>query len=64
MKFAPTADDVYLLLTMDYLLFSLKGKVALVKGSSTELGKVLARALGGAGAKVAMNYFHNEERMA
>jgi len=43
-------------------LFSLKGKVALVTGSSTGLGKVMAMALGKAGAKVAMNYFNNEER--
>ena len=43
-------------------LFSLKGKVALVTGSSTGLGKVMAKALGKAGAKVAMNYFNNEER--
>ncbi|SVC08742.1 uncharacterized protein METZ01_LOCUS261596, partial [marine metagenome] len=39
-------------------LFSLKGKVALVTGSSTGLGKVMARALGKAGAKVALNYFN------
>ena len=45
-------------------LFSLNGKVALVTGSSTGLGKVMARALGRAGAKVAQNYFHNEERAA
>ncbi len=43
-------------------LFSLKGKVALVTGSSTGLGKVMAKALGKAGAKVAMNYYNNEER--
>ena len=43
-------------------LFSLNGKVALVTGSSTGLGKVMAKALGRAGAKVAMNYFNNEER--
>jgi len=45
-------------------LFSLDGKVALVTGSSTGLGKVMAKALGRAGAKVAMNYFNNEERAA
>tara|TARA_Y100000994_G_scaffold25823_1_gene18314 strand:- start:543 stop:707 length:165 start_codon:yes stop_codon:yes gene_type:complete len=45
-------------------LFSLEGKVALVTGSSTGLGKVMAKALGRAGAKVAMNYFNNEERAA
>ena len=41
-------------------LFSLNGKVALVTGSSTGLGKVMARALGRAGAKVAQNY-ENED---
>ena len=45
-------------------LFSLEGKVALVTGSSTGLGKVMAKALGRAGAKVAMNYFNNQERAA
>ena len=45
----------------DNNLFSLDGKVALVTGSSTGLGKVMAKALGRAGAKVAMNYFNNEE---
>jgi len=48
----------------DNNLFSLDGKVALVTGSSTGLGKVMAKALGRAGAKVAMNYFNNEERAA
>ena len=38
-------------------LFSLNGKVALVTGSSTGLGKVMARALGRAGAKVARIIF-------
>ncbi|MGV3773086.1 MAG: SDR family NAD(P)-dependent oxidoreductase [Verrucomicrobiales bacterium] len=42
--------------------FSLKGKVALVTGSSTGLGKAMAMALGQAGAKVAMNYAHNKSR--
>ena len=36
--------------------FSLAGRVALVTGSSTGLGKAMARCLGMAGAKVAMNY--------
>ena len=45
-------------------LFSLKGKVALVTGSSTGLGKAMAIALGKAGAKVALNYFNNAERAA
>ena len=42
-------------------IFSLEGKTALVTGSSTGLGKRMAVALGQAGAKVAMNYFNNEE---
>ena len=45
-------------------IFSLEGKTALVTGSSTGLGKRMAVALGQAGAKVAMNYFNNEERAA
>jgi 3-oxoacyl-[acyl-carrier protein] reductase len=36
--------------------FSLAGRVALVTGSSTGLGKATARCLGRAGAKVAVNY--------
>ena len=44
--------------------FSLKGRTALVTGSSTGLGKRMAIALGQAGAKVAMNYHNNEERAA
>lgn len=43
-------------------LFSLEGKVALVTGSTTGLGKSMALALGKAGAKVAVNYFNNRER--
>lgn len=43
-------------------LFSLKGHVALVTGSSTGLGKATAFALGKAGAKVAINYFNNDKR--
>src|SRR6266404_4346180 len=43
-------------------LFSLAGRVALVTGSSTGLGKGLALALGSAGAKVALNYAHNSAR--
>ena len=45
-------------------IFSLEGKTALVTGSSTGLGKRMAVALGQAGAKVAMNYYNNEERAA
>ena len=42
--------------------FSLKGRVALVTGSSTGLGKAMAIALGRAGAKVAMNFQNNAVR--
>jgi len=45
-------------------VFSLDGRVALVTGSSTGLGKAIAIALGKAGATVAMNYYNNEERAA
>lgn len=43
-------------------MFSLDGRVALVTGSSTGLGKAIAVALGQAGAKVALNYYNNAER--
>jgi 3-oxoacyl-[acyl-carrier protein] reductase len=42
--------------------FSLAGRTALVTGSSTGLGKAMARCLGLAGAKVAMNYANNTAR--
>ncbi len=42
--------------------FSLTGRVALVTGSSTGLGKAMAFALGRAGAKVALNYANNAAR--
>src|SRR5205085_5403364 len=42
--------------------FSLAGHVAIVTGSSTGLGKAIALRLGQAGARVAVNYLHNEER--
>lgn len=42
--------------------FSLAGRVALVTGSSTGLGKAMAIALGKAGAKVALNYANNTDR--
>lgn len=45
-------------------MFSLKGRVALVTGSSTGLGKATAISLGKAGATVAMNYCNNEARAA
>ena len=44
--------------------FSLDGHVALVTGSSTGLGKAVAFGLARSGAKVALNYFNNEERAA
>jgi 3-oxoacyl-[acyl-carrier protein] reductase len=42
--------------------FRLDGKVALVTGSSTGLGKAMAMSLGAAGAKVALNYKNNQAR--
>jgi 3-oxoacyl-[acyl-carrier protein] reductase len=42
--------------------FSLAGRVALVTGSSTGLGKATARCLGLAGAKVAVNYANSRSR--
>ena len=42
--------------------FSLKGRTALVTGSSTGLGKAIAMNLGAAGAQVALNYRNNSER--
>ncbi|MBM4011628.1 MAG: SDR family oxidoreductase [Planctomycetes bacterium] len=42
--------------------FSLEGRVALVTGSSTGLGKATAICLGRAGAKVAVNYAHDSRR--
>lgn len=44
----------------DKQTFSLKGRVAFVSGSSRGLGRAMAEALGGAGAKVALNYFNDE----
>jgi len=43
-------------------IFSLEGKVALVTGSSTGLGRAMATALGRAGASVAINYANNDTR--
>lgn len=42
--------------------FSLKGRVALVTGSTTGLGRAIALGLGRAGAKVVLNYQNNHER--
>jgi len=42
--------------------FSLSGRVALVTGSTTGLGKAMAMALGRAGAKVALNFSNNVAR--
>jgi 3-oxoacyl-[acyl-carrier protein] reductase len=42
--------------------FSLAGRVALVTGSSTGLGKATAQCLGRAGAKVAVNYANSTSR--
>jgi 3-oxoacyl-[acyl-carrier protein] reductase len=44
--------------------FDLSGRVAIVTGSSTGLGKSMAIALGKAGARVAMNFANNEQRAA
>lgn len=42
--------------------FSLAGRVALITGSTTGLGKAMAHAMGAAGAKVALNYANNSAR--
>lgn len=42
--------------------FSLDGHIALVTGSTAGLGKTIALKLGQAGAKIALNYCHNESR--
>ncbi len=42
--------------------FSLCGRVALITGSTTGLGKAMAMAIGAAGARVAMNYANNSDR--
>ena len=40
----------------------LEGHVCVVTGASGELGRVISRTLGAAGAKVALHYFKGEER--
>lgn len=44
------------------MTFSLAGKVALVTGNSTGLGKAIGLELGKAGAKVPVNFYNQEER--
>ncbi|MAV34170.1 MAG: 3-oxoacyl-ACP reductase [Planctomycetaceae bacterium] len=44
------------------MAFDLSGRVAVVTGNSTGLGKGIGRALGLAGARVAVNYLHQTER--
>jgi len=44
------------------MAFSLDGKVAMVTGNSTGLGKAIGLSLGKAGAKVPVNFMHNRER--
>ena len=44
------------------MVFSLKGRVAIVTGNSTGLGKAIGLALGQAGAKVPVNFANNEAR--
>jgi 3-oxoacyl-[acyl-carrier protein] reductase len=42
--------------------FSLRGRVALVTGSTTGLGLAMAKALAAAGARVGLNYANNSQR--
>ncbi len=44
------------------MAFSLEGRVALVTGNSTGLGKAIGLALGKAGASVPVNFAHNTQR--
>jgi len=46
------------------MAFSLEGRVALVTGNSTGLGKAIGLALGRAGAKVPVNFANNQARGA
>jgi len=43
---------------------SLQGKVAVVTGASRGIGRAIAVALAARGARVVMNYLHNEEAAA
>src|ERR671924_668171 len=49
---------------VECMAFRLDGRVAIVTGNSTGLGKAIGLALGKAGAKVPVNYFNNEVRAA
>jgi len=40
----------------------LEGRVCVVTGASGELGRVISRTLGAAGAAVALHYFKGDER--
>ena len=44
------------------MAFDLAGRIALITGSTTGLGKGIALSLGKAGARIALNYFNNSER--
>jgi len=46
------------------LKIDLSGRVCVVTGASGELGRVIARTLGSAGAAVALHYFEGEDRAA
>ena len=44
------------------MAYDLNGHLALITGSTTGLGKGIAKSLGNAGARIALNYFNNSER--
>lgn len=46
------------------LSITLKGQTALITGGSGELGRVMAKTLAGAGAKVALTYLKNADKAA